>query len=75
MPYRSNCPRGVYVATFTEDTGYRWMYSVDSRGGRVGLKPLPPGADFNPIIDALWAELERVDPRPASAASGLRLMA
>ena len=76
MPHRSApCPRGVFVASFTEDTGYRWVYSVDSRGVRVGLKTVPPGADFNPVIDALWSELERVDPTPVFGVSGLRLMA
>lgn len=68
------CPRGVYVATFTEESGYRWVYSVDSRGMRVGLKTVPPGADFNPIVDALWAELDREDPTPL-VGSALRLMA
>lgn len=70
------CPRGVYVATFTEESGYRWVYSVDSRGVRVGLKTVPPGADFNFAVDALWAELDRTDPPwgdvfPCSPASRL----
>jgi hypothetical protein len=59
-----SCPRGAYVATFTEASGYRWVYSVDSKGVRVGLKCVPPGADFNPYLDALWDELDRVDPMP-----------
>jgi hypothetical protein len=63
------CPRNVYVASFTEASGYRWVYSVDSNGVRVNLKCVPPGADFMPIIDDLWAELDRVDPMPGGASS------
>lgn len=70
------CPRNVYVATFTETTGYRWVYSVDSHGVRVGLKCVPPGADFTPYLDALWDELDRVDPMPgASSSADLQLIA
>jgi hypothetical protein len=71
------CPRGVKVAAFTEESGYRWIWSVDSRGIRVGLKTVPPGADFNPYVDALWDELDRLDPMPDAASSPrtLRLIA
>jgi hypothetical protein len=70
------CSRGVKVAPFTEESGYRWIWSVDSRGVRVGLKCVPPGADFNPYTDALWDELDRVDPMPDGASSPtLRLIA
>lgn len=56
------CSRGVYVAAFTEETGYRWVWSVNSAGVRVGLRSVPPGADFTIYIDALWDELDRLDP-------------
>jgi hypothetical protein len=70
------CSRGVKVAPFTEQTGYRWIWSVDSKGVRVGLKAVPPGADFMPYVDALWEELDRVDPMPdASSSPRLRLIA
>lgn len=70
------CPRGVKCAPFTEETGYRWLWSVDSRGVRVGLRTVPPGADFTPYVDALWEELDRVDPMPDGVSSReLRLIA
>lgn len=69
----SNAPRNVYVATFTEESGYRWVYSVDSKGVRVGLKCVPPGADFTPYLDELWAELDRVDPMPGASSSSVSL--
>jgi hypothetical protein len=56
------CARDVYVAPFTEESGYRWVWSVSSKGVRVGLKCVPPGVDFNPYLDDLWAELDREDP-------------
>jgi hypothetical protein len=70
------CSRGVKVATFTEESGYRWVWSVDSKGVRVNLKCVPPGADFNPYVDELWEELDRVDPTPdASSSRSLQLIA
>lgn len=63
------CPRGVYVASFTEETGYRWVYSVSSKGVRVGIKSVPPGADFTPYLDALWDELDHEDAMPGVASS------
>jgi hypothetical protein len=71
------CDRNVYVAPFTEETGYRWVWSVNSKGHRVGLKCVPPGADFTSYTDALWEELDRLDPMPDAASSPrtLRLIA
>ena len=75
----TSCPRGVYVATFTESSGYRWVYSVDDKGVRIGLRCVPPGADFTPYLDELWAELERDYPMPGASSSAsspdLRLIA
>lgn len=67
MPHSVTCPRGVYVASFTEASGYRWIYSVSSQGVRVGLRCVPPGADFTPYTDALWDELDREDAMPGGA--------
>jgi hypothetical protein len=76
MPHVQTCPRGVYVASFTEESGYRWVYSVDSKGVRVGLKSVPPGADFTPYLDELWDKLDQQDPMPGGASSReLRLIA
>src|SRR5689334_6498938 len=58
------CSRGVKVAPFTQESGYRWLWSVDSKGVFVSLRTVPPGADFTPYVDALWDELDRVDPMP-----------
>lgn len=71
------CSRGVKVAPFTQDSGYRWLWSVDSRGVMVSLRTVPPGADFNPYVEALWEELDRVDPMPDASSSPrtLRLIA
>lgn len=71
------CARDVYVAPFTEETGYRWVWSVNSKGVRVGIKCVPPGADFTGYTDELWDELDRVDPTPDASSSPrtLRLIA
>jgi hypothetical protein len=69
MHHSTTCPRGVKVAAFTMESGYRWVVSVNSHGVMVSLKCVPPGADFNPYVDALWEELDRVDPMPGGVSS------
>lgn len=80
MHHSTTCPRGVWFATFTEESGHRWVFSVDSRGVRVNLRVIAPDQDPVAILDALWAELDRADPMPSSlssdpSCSALRLMA
>lgn len=53
--------RGVYLAPFTAN-GDRHYYSVTSHGERLNQIAVPIGADPMEAIDALWIELERVDP-------------
>lgn len=67
-------PRDVYISRFTMASGHRWVWSVDSRGVQVNLKTIPPGADPTPIINALRAELDAVDPIVTPAFSCLRLV-
>lgn len=63
----------MYVATFVEETGYRWVYSVDSRGVRQGFRTVPPGADISGAVEALWVELNRSDPLWPAGFSPARL--
>lgn len=55
--------RGVYLAAFTAN-GDRHYYSVSSLGERLNVIPVPIGRDPMEAIDALWIELDRVDPIP-----------
>lgn len=60
--------RDVYISRFTMADGYRWVWSVDSRGVQVNLKTVAPDADPAPIVAALRAELDRLDPIPPASA-------
>lgn len=53
--------RDVYLAPFTAN-GDRVYYSITSWGERLNEIFVPLGADPMEAIDALWVELERVDP-------------
>ena len=55
-------PRGVYFERFLVN-GHRWVYSVDSKGELVSLR-CPMKADVDVTADAMWDELDRVDPMP-----------
>ena len=65
----SGSHRGVWIAEFHGPDGELFVYSIDSRNHPVQLPVMiPHGADRIAYTDALWEELDVVDPCP----TGLR---
>lgn len=56
--------RGVYVAPWLGQNGETILVSLRRDGRMVAERRLLPGDDHLGASDALWAELDLVDPEP-----------
>jgi hypothetical protein len=66
QPVFKLAPRSVRVADYLVN-GHVLYYSVRSDGEQGALRSVPPGVDPTDAIAWLWADLDRIDPLPATS--------